>query len=56
MTCSECSCVDDRAEGWIAVLGQDPDDPSAPFEMLAFCPACAAREFELTGRLAETYI
>ena len=55
MTCSECGCVDKRARGWIALLGQDPDDDEALPEVFAFCPMCAAREFGMTGRLAQTY-
>ena len=56
MTCAECECVDERAEGWIALLGQDPDDADAPSKVFAFCPVCAAREFQMAGKLAETYI
>ena len=56
MTCRECGCIDERAEGWIALLGQDPWDDDAPPETFAFCPVCAAREFEMAGKLAETYI
>ena len=55
MTCAECGCVDKRAGGWIALLGQDPEDDDAPAEVFAFRPVCAAREFEMAGRLAETY-
>lgn len=56
MTCTECGCIDERAEGWIAILGQEPDDEDAPPRVFAFCPVCAAREFQMAGRLAETYI
>jgi hypothetical protein len=56
MTCSECSCVDERAAGWIALLGQDPDDEDGTPKVFSFCPVCAAREFQMAGRLAETYI
>ena len=56
MRCAECSCVDDRAEGWIVLLGQDPDDDDAPKEVIAFCPVCAAHEFRMAAKTAETYI
>jgi hypothetical protein len=55
MRCAECGCVDERAEGWIALLGQDPDDEDSPPEMFAFCPVCADRELQMTGKLAQTY-
>jgi hypothetical protein len=55
MRCAECGCYSERASSWIALLGRDPDDAEAPTEVIAFCPACAAYEFGLFVRLAETY-
>ena len=37
-----------------ALLGLDPDD--APADVVAFCPVCAAREFRIARKTAETYI
>ena len=55
MRCAECRCDNDRAEGWIAVLVRDPDDEAASTEVIAFCPVCAAREFRIAAKTAETY-
>jgi len=54
MRCAECGCVSDTAAGWIAVLGRDPDDDETLGEV-AFCPVCAAREFRMAAKTAETY-
>jgi len=43
------------AGGWIAVLGRDPEDDDALTEVVAFCPVCAAREFRMAAKTAETY-
>ena len=56
MRCAQCGCMDQEAPGWIAVLGSDPDDDVAPKEVFAFCPPCAAREFRMARRIAETYV
>jgi len=45
----------DAAGGWIAVLGRDPEDDDALTEVVAFCPVCAAREFRMAAKTAETY-
>jgi hypothetical protein len=37
-----------------ALLGPDPND-DAPAEVVAFCPVCAAREFKIAKKTAETY-
>jgi hypothetical protein len=55
MRCAECGCYSARASGWIALLGRDPDHDEAPTEVIAFCPACAAFEFGMAVKLAETY-
>jgi hypothetical protein len=55
MRCAECKCTSERAEGWIALLGRDPDDDDAPAEVISFCPVCAAREFFMAAKQAETY-
>jgi hypothetical protein len=55
MRCAECGCYSERASGWIALLGRDPDHDEAPREVIAFCPACAAFEFGMAVKLAETY-
>jgi hypothetical protein len=55
MKCAECKCVDESAAGWVATLGVDPDDERAPHEVIAFCPVCAAREFRIARKTAETY-
>jgi hypothetical protein len=55
MRCAECGCYSARASGWIALLGRDPDHDEAPPEVIAFCPACAAFEFGMVVKLAETY-
>ena len=55
MRCAECDCVGDAAGGWIAVLGRDPEDDDALTEVVAFCPVCAAREFRMAAKTAETY-
>jgi hypothetical protein len=36
------------------LLGPDPND-DAPAEVVAFCPVCAAREFKIAKKAAETY-
>jgi hypothetical protein len=56
MRCAECHCVDEHAGGWVAFLGRDPDDDGAAEEVVAFCPACAAAEFRLAVKTAETYL
>ena len=38
-----------------AVLGRDPEDDETPGEVVAFCPVCAAREFRMAAKTAETY-
>jgi hypothetical protein len=55
MRCAECNCVSEDAASWIALLGRDPDDDEAPKEVIAFCPVCAAREFRMAAKIAETY-
>lgn len=56
MKCTECGCHDESAEGWVALHGVDPDDEYAPDEVVfAFCPVCAARDFGMAGKTAETY-
>jgi hypothetical protein len=55
MTCAECGCYSKRASDWVALLGRDPDDDDAPEEVFAFCPACAAHEFRMVEKTAETY-
>jgi hypothetical protein len=56
MTCAECGCLSQTAAGWIALLSRDPDEDDAPDEVVAFCPVCAAREFRMSAKTAETYI
>ena len=55
MRCAECGCVSEAATGWIALLGCDPDNHDAPKDIIAFCPVCAAREFHMAAKTAETY-
>jgi hypothetical protein len=55
IVCGECGCRSETGSGWIALLGQDPDDDATTPEVIAFCPVCAAREFHMTLKLAETY-
>jgi hypothetical protein len=57
MRCSECGCVSRRAPGWIALLGRDPDHDNleTPDEVFVFCPPCAAHEFSMVVKTAETY-
>jgi hypothetical protein len=38
------------------LLARDPEDDGAPEEVVAFCPVCAAREFRMSAKTAETYI
>jgi hypothetical protein len=38
-----------------ALLGLDLDD-DAPPEVVAFCPVCAARDFKIAKKTAETYV
>jgi hypothetical protein len=45
--------VDERAEGWFALLSRDPEDDDAPEKVVALCPVCAARN---AAKTAETYI
>ena len=56
LRCAECKCLSERAEGWIALLGGDPDDDDAPEEVIAFCPPCASHEFRMSEKVAEDYI
>ena len=55
MHCAECGCFSQAAPGWIALLSRDPEDECAPEEVVAFCPVCAAREFRMAAKTAETY-
>jgi hypothetical protein len=55
MTCAECGCFSQTAAGWIALLSSDPDHDDATGEVVAFCPVCAAREFRMSAKAAETY-
>jgi hypothetical protein len=55
MRCAECGCKSEIAPGWIAVLGRDPEDDDESGEVFAFCPVCAAREFRMAAKVAETY-
>ena len=55
MRCSECGCVSVKAPGWVALPGRDPEDDDAPIEIFSFCPVCAAREFLMAAKTAETY-
>ena len=46
MICGECHCAsDERAKGWAAFTGEDPDGIE-PTSVVIVCPTCAAREFE----------
>ena len=56
MTCAECRCSSHTAAaGWIALLSRDPDEDDPLDEVVAFCPVCAAREFRMAAKTAETY-
>jgi len=55
LRCAQCGCIGEDAGAWIAVLVRDPDDDAASTEVIAFCPVCAAREFRMAARAAETY-
>jgi len=49
LVCEECGCSsDERAVGWTAFLGEDPDglEPSC---VGVFCPVCAERDFGYTS-------
>ena len=44
--CEDCGCAsDDRASGWAAFTGEDPEGIE-PTSVVIMCPVCAAREFE----------
>ena len=55
LRCAQCGCISEDARAWIAFLRGDPDDERAPTEVVAFCPVCAAREFRVPAKAAETY-
>jgi hypothetical protein len=45
MRCQECGVdADERAEGWRAYHGHEPDEGEEPF-VVFYCPVCAEREF-----------
>jgi hypothetical protein len=45
MLCAECGVeADEKAAGWCAYLGQDPDEDPSRIAFV-FCPVYAEREF-----------
>jgi hypothetical protein len=46
----------DFAESEPERIPEPPAEDDAPDEVVAFCPVCAAREFRMSAKTAETYI
>ena len=46
LKCEECQCSSETGFGWIALIVDDEDDPEWEPYVVAYCPACAARELE----------
>ena len=51
LRCEECGCVTEDARGWIAqlIMG-DEEEPDLEPCVVAYCPACAEREFSFRTR------
>jgi hypothetical protein len=45
LTCEECSCITEAAEGWVSLIVDDPDEPDFEEYVVFYCPVCAEREF-----------
>jgi hypothetical protein len=50
LRCEECDAVCEYAEGWIAHLIDDDEEPKQDSFVVHYCPACAAREFGFVSK------
>ena len=49
--CEECPSRSETAQGWIALIIDDEEEPDVDPYVVAYCPNCAQREFGfLTNR------
>ena len=46
LRCKECSCIGERARGWIAKIVEDEEQAAPGTCVVSYCPVCAEREFE----------
>jgi hypothetical protein len=51
LRCEECSCIGERAGGWIAKIVDDEESPERGAYVVSYCPVCAEHEFEWASPL-----
>ena len=57
LVCVECGCcTTELGQGWVALRGDDPDDPRADAAIAVYCPVCAASEFGFQPDFAAHYM
>lgn len=57
LVCVECGCcTTELGQGWVALRGDDPDDPHADAAIAVYCPVCAASEFGVRPDFAAHYM
>jgi hypothetical protein len=50
LRCTECGCVSEAANGWMAFLADDAESGEEGAEVVFYCPPCAAGVLEYVPR------
>ena len=53
--CQECGCCSHHGRGWTAHISFAADGNEQP-KVMAYCPPCAASEFDYRPDVAATYV